>query len=188
MRVTRETRSYTQLYPQTEQFDFSYQQLCPTGNVRQARSTHLVILCTFSQQQNYFFKLLFFYILRYLTGNPCAAFKFYRLYVIGILPQLECLDGVPVLYTERLAAKADFDYIESEILEQESISNKWKSWTWLCMLKAVVTFFQKLTTRQLSEPLKSAVSYEVREMVRLQQFLHLRNRRKTDSFPKTVVF
>ncbi|KZS20184.1 Leucine-rich repeat-containing protein 6 [Daphnia magna] len=76
MRVTRETRSYTQLYPQTEQ---------------------------------------------YLTGNPCAAFKFYRLYVIGILPQLECLDGVPVLYTERLAAKADFDYIESEILEQESI-------------------------------------------------------------------
>ncbi|EFX68522.1 hypothetical protein DAPPUDRAFT_330020 [Daphnia pulex] len=57
----------------------------------------------------------------YLTGNPCAAFKFYRLYVIGTLPQLESLDGVAVLHTERLAAKANFDYIQSEILEQEYI-------------------------------------------------------------------
>ncbi len=63
-------------------------------------------------------------ISRYLTGNPCAAFKFYRLYVIGTLPQLESLDGVAVLHTERLAAKANFDYIQSEILEQESISIK----------------------------------------------------------------
>jgi protein TilB len=71
-------------------------------------------------------------ILSYLTGNPCVGFKFYRLYVVGTLPQLESLDGVPVLHTERLAAKANFDYIQSKILEQESKSkkkNKRKWWT-----------------------------------------------------------
>jgi protein TilB len=69
-----------------------------------------------------------FGIPRYLTGNPCAAFKCYRLYVIGTLPQLESLDGVAVLHTERLAAKANFDYVQSEILKQESLSMKKRKW------------------------------------------------------------
>lgn len=55
-----------------------------------------------------------------MTGNPCTKFTHYRMYVIGVLPQLACLDGEPVLHTERVEAKANFSFVESEILAQES--------------------------------------------------------------------
>ena len=52
-------------------------------------------------------------------GNPCASLKHYRSYVIGLLPQLESLDGVEILYTERLAARQDFPRIQPQIEEEE---------------------------------------------------------------------
>ena len=52
-------------------------------------------------------------------GNPCASLQNYRSYVIGILPQLEILDGEEILYTERLAALQNFHLLRPQIEEEE---------------------------------------------------------------------
>ena len=43
----------------------------------------------------------------YPTGNPCATFKYYREFVIIVLPQLKYLDGINIEKSERILARHD---------------------------------------------------------------------------------
>lgn len=54
----------------------------------------------------------------YLVGNPCASFKYYRLYVISQLPKLEKLDGTDILRSERMDVLKLHDEIESALREE----------------------------------------------------------------------
>lgn len=53
-------------------------------------------------------------------GNPCTKFRNYRVFVIGVIPDLQVLDGQPVLHTEQLEAKLNLAANETDILLQES--------------------------------------------------------------------
>jgi len=77
---------------------------------------------------------------RFLVGNPCASLKHYRSYVIGLLPQLESLDGVEILYTDRLAARQNFHIIQPQI-EQEELNCTLKCSSFSNLLYSHLSFF-----------------------------------------------
>ena len=56
----------------------------------------------------------------YLTGNPCAAFKYYREFVITVLPQIKILDGIPIERSERILARQMFEEVKQSIQREES--------------------------------------------------------------------
>ncbi|GAU99792.1 hypothetical protein RvY_10742 [Ramazzottius varieornatus] len=59
----------------------------------------------------------------YLTGNPCAEYGGYRMYVVGALPQLKVLDGQEVTRTEQLAALHNFPNIKARIITHQNEYN-----------------------------------------------------------------
>ena len=52
-------------------------------------------------------------------GNPCTKYTNYRSFVIGVVQQLEELDGQRILHTDRLAAKLNLAANQVDILRQE---------------------------------------------------------------------
>ena len=56
----------------------------------------------------------------YLTGNPCAAFEYYREFVITVLPQIKILDGIPIERSERILARQMFEEVKQSIQREES--------------------------------------------------------------------
>lgn len=63
----------------------------------------------------------------YLTGNPCTDFKYYRLFVIHLLPQLKKLDSIEIKKSEIIKAKQSFNFIlkqlEIEIINKQENEN-----------------------------------------------------------------
>ena len=55
----------------------------------------------------------------YLTGNPCATFKYYREFVITVLPQLKYLDGINIEKSERILARQMFEQIKESLRKDE---------------------------------------------------------------------
>ncbi|XP_025206314.1 protein tilB [Melanaphis sacchari] len=55
----------------------------------------------------------------YLTGNPCTDYDGYREYVIGILPQIDILDGIDVTSFDKLVAKQQLSSVKPKIIAQQ---------------------------------------------------------------------
>ena len=58
-------------------------------------------------------------LFRYLTGNPCTDYDGYREYVIGILPQIDVLDGIDVTSFDKLVAKQQLSNVTRKIIDQQ---------------------------------------------------------------------
>lgn len=70
---------------------------------------------------------------RYLTGNPCTDYDGYREYVIGILPQIDVLDGIDVTSHDKLVAKQQLSNVVHKIMvQQKAYESKYlKIYLWL---------------------------------------------------------
>lgn len=74
------------------------------------------------------YSLLIYFNFRYLTGNPCTDYDGYREFVVGILPQIDILDGVEVTHYDKLVAKQLLSRTRCKIIAQQKAyeSNAWK--------------------------------------------------------------